>query len=113
MADGQAARRDGPAADAEADPSTHDGRLLRRVRRRLALWSGGATLVVLLALGLAIQVTVRDSLASGAIAEAVARADAVARYVERGGPLAEAPLAITMTGRLQHLRLPGPSPRRP
>ena len=86
-------------ADAEAEARAHDGRLLRRVRRRLALWSGGATLLVLLGLGLAIQVTVRDSLASGAIAEAVARSDAVAAYVERGGPLAQAPLAITMTGR--------------
>jgi len=99
MPDGEADQPDRTRADVEAETRAHDGRLLRRVRGRLALWSGGATLVVLLALGLAIQLTVRDSLTSGAIAEALARADAVARYVERGGPLPEAPLAITMTGR--------------
>ena len=98
MADGQP----GPPSrlagtDAEADAK--DARLLLRVRWRLALWSGGATLIVLLALGLAIWVTVRDSLASGGIAEARARAAAVAEYIEAGGGAATAPLAITMTGR--------------
>src|SRR5690348_15375407 len=75
-------------AGAAAEANAHDARLLRRVRWRLALWSGGATLLVLLALGLAIWITVRDSLASGGIAEARARASAVAAYVEGGGPFA-------------------------
>jgi len=97
MADGHESAS--PIAGAEAEARAHDSRLLRRVRWRLALWSGGATLIVLLALGFTIHVTVRDSLASGATAEALARADAVAAYVERGGPFSQAPLAITMTGR--------------
>ena len=49
MADGRASSTEGPAADPDA--LGQDARLLRRVRWRLALWSGGATLIVLLALG--------------------------------------------------------------
>lgn len=89
------ASQDQGAAEARA----HDSRLVRRVRWRLAAWSGGATLLILLALGIAIFVTLQGSLAAGATAEAGARAEAVAAYLERGGPVAEAPLAITMTGR--------------
>ena len=99
MPDGRSAGLDTTVADASAAARVTDSRLLRRVRWRLALWSGGATLVVLLALGVAIFVTVRDSLTTGATAEAAARADAVASYVEQGGGFAQAPLAITMTGR--------------
>jgi signal transduction histidine kinase len=99
MPDGQAGSTRDAVVRAEADAQATDQRLLRRVRWRLALWSGGATLLVLLALGFAIWMSVRDALATGGIGEARARAGAVATYIEGGGRYAEAPLAITMTGK--------------
>lgn len=99
MPDGQSGSTRDEVARAEADGQVADQRLLRRVRWRLALWSGGATLVVLLALGVAIWVSVRDALATGGIGEARARADAVATYVDAGGVYERAPLGVILTGR--------------
>ena len=62
MADGREAAPRHAVSAAEAEARASDGRLLRRVRWRLAFWSGTATLLVLLTLGFAIYVTVRDSL---------------------------------------------------
>jgi signal transduction histidine kinase len=90
--------RDSVFKQLDAARSAETG-MLRSVRTRLVLWSGTATLVVLVLLGLAILLSVRDALVRGSVAEAEARANAVAGYLERGGRGAEAPLAITMTGR--------------
>ncbi|HJW21654.1 MAG TPA: HAMP domain-containing sensor histidine kinase [Candidatus Limnocylindrales bacterium] len=62
-------KSDAGLSAAEADPaaareSAEDGRLMRRVRWRLVAWSGGSTLVVLIALGLALYVTAATTLES-------------------------------------------------
>jgi signal transduction histidine kinase len=54
-----------------------DGRLIRHVRRNLVLWSGGTTLVVLLALAVALYAAVAGSLANTATAQLEARVDLV------------------------------------
>ena len=46
---------------AERQASEADARLLRRVGWRLVAWSGGSTLVVLVALGVALYVSVAAS----------------------------------------------------
>jgi two-component system sensor histidine kinase CiaH len=50
-----------------------DGRLVRHVRRNLVLWSGGTTLLVLLALAVALYAAVAGSLANAGIAQLDAR----------------------------------------
>ena len=50
-----------------------DGRLIRHVRRNLVLWSGGTTLVVLVALAVALYAAVAGSLATSGIAQLDAR----------------------------------------
>ena len=44
-----------------------DGRLIRNVRRNLVLWSGGTTLLILLALAVALYAAVAGSLASSGV----------------------------------------------
>lgn len=82
--------------DRPATPSRHDGALLRRTRLRLIAWSGGTTLVVLLALGAAIYVAASGSLAEAGRQQLVTRA----RELTGDGPLAvrvPPPGAITVT----------------
>ena len=50
-----------------------DGRLIRNVRRNLVLWSGGTTLLILLALAVALYAAVAGSLASSGISQLDAR----------------------------------------
>src|SRR3989304_161424 len=63
-ASGARALRGGPARRPCHDRPTHEGRLLRDPRVRLLAWSGGSTLVVLIALGLALHIAVATSLAN-------------------------------------------------
>ena len=60
-----------------------DGRLVRRVRRNLVLWSGGTTLLVLLALAVALYAAVAGSLANAGIAQLDARMSADPRRAAR------------------------------
>lgn len=50
-----------------------DGRLVRNVRRNLVLWSGGTTLLILLALAVALYAAVAGSLATSGIGQLDAR----------------------------------------
>lgn len=50
-----------------------DGRLIRHVRRNLVLWSGGTTLIILVALAVALYAAVAGSLANSGIAQLDAR----------------------------------------
>jgi len=50
-----------------------DGRLIRNVRRNLVLWSGGTTLLILLALAVALYAAVAGSLANSGISQLDAR----------------------------------------
>jgi signal transduction histidine kinase len=61
----------------ELAAETTDNRLVRHVRRNLVLWSGGTTLVILLALAAALYFAVAGSLASTAIAQLDNRFDQV------------------------------------
>ena len=65
-----------PTADAD-EVTTEEARLLRRVRLQLTLWSGGITLAILLAVGVALYVAVDRSLSSSGTAELVAQANAI------------------------------------
>jgi two-component system sensor histidine kinase CiaH len=76
----------GPALDAaEEEASASDARLVRDVRWRLVAWSGGSTLLVLLALGIALYVSVASSLQSTGLATLENRASDLAAFV-RGRP---------------------------
>jgi two-component system, OmpR family, sensor histidine kinase CiaH len=59
--------------DAERAASETDARLVRGVRVRLVAWSGGLTLVVLIALGIALYASVANSLAAASISQLDAR----------------------------------------
>lgn len=73
-------------ADAvEARERERDARMVRGVRWRLVLFSGGATLVVLLLLGVAIFTAVEGSLASTSVTRMAGRADDLAGYLQRPG----------------------------
>ncbi|MEW5991122.1 MAG: HAMP domain-containing sensor histidine kinase [Chloroflexota bacterium] len=63
---------------------TRESRLLRDTRIRLLAWSGGSTLVVLAALGLALNVAVSTSLSTAAEAKLRERAAFMQSFVERG-----------------------------
>jgi signal transduction histidine kinase len=71
MPDGIANPPETTAPELAAEAS--DGRLIRHVRRNLVLWSGGTTLVVLLALAVALYVAVAGSLESSGISQLDAR----------------------------------------
>jgi signal transduction histidine kinase len=68
-----------PVLAASATPedreAASDARLIRRVRRRLVLWSGGSTLLVLVVLGAALYAAVANSLASASLAQLANRID--------------------------------------
>jgi len=68
-----------------------DADLLRRTRRRLIAWSGGLTLLILLALGTMVYGAVANQLTSSGTAVLRDRADDVARIISRPGPLPDRP----------------------
>ncbi|MET0772442.1 MAG: HAMP domain-containing sensor histidine kinase [Candidatus Limnocylindrales bacterium] len=78
---------DGPARptpDAvEERERERDARMVRNVRWRLVLFSGGATLVVLLLLGAAIYTAVERSLAGTSVSRMSNRAEDIAGYLNR------------------------------
>lgn len=57
----------------ELAAETADSRLLRHVRRNLVLWSGGTTLLILVALAVALYLAAASSLASAGVAQLDAR----------------------------------------
>lgn len=61
----------------ELAAETNDSRMVRHVRRNLVLWSGGTTLVILLALAVVLYVAVAGSLANSATAQLDNRLDQV------------------------------------
>jgi signal transduction histidine kinase len=86
-----------PAASdpVEAASIAADALMIRSVRRRLVLWSGGVTLVVLLVLGSVLYAAVARSLGTTGIAVLEARATAIREAIERpGGP----PLGMAFGG---------------
>jgi two-component system sensor histidine kinase CiaH len=74
-----------PVDGADAGASASDARLVRDVRWRLVAWSGGSTLLVLLALGIALYLSVAQSLQAGAVATLDDRATELVSFL-RGGP---------------------------
>ncbi len=75
-----------------------DARMIRGVRWRLVLFSGGATLAVLLLLGVAIYTAVADSLATQGVQRLDERAQPIVQWVRRGGTR-PAPLEFRFGGR--------------
>jgi two-component system sensor histidine kinase CiaH len=76
----------GGAVDtAEHQASEADARLLRQVRLRLVAFSGGSTLLVLLALGIALYVSVASSLQATGVTTLESRADDLTALI-RGRP---------------------------
>jgi len=57
----------------EQAAETADSALIRRVRRRLVLWSGGTTLLILVVLSIALYVAAAGSLANAGVAQLDAR----------------------------------------
>jgi len=68
-----------------------DAALLRRTRLRLIAWSGGLTLLILVALGGLVYGAVSSELASRGTAVLDQRAAEVARIISRPGPLLDRP----------------------
>ncbi len=68
-----------------------DAALLRRTRRRLIAWSGGLTLLILLALGALVYGAVANALEGRNTAVLRNRAEDVARVIRRPGPLPDRP----------------------
>ncbi len=88
MADGA----DGSGRATPADAALgDDGRLLRRVRLRLVLWSGGATLLVLLAVGLTVRWVTQEALAAAGTAPLRERVTLVERFLATEGDGAALP----------------------
>jgi signal transduction histidine kinase len=86
-----------PVPDAQAEQA-RDARMVRSVRWRLVLFSGGATLLVLLLLGVAIYTAVADSLATQGVAQLQERARSLTEFIEnprRGDP----PIDVLVGGR--------------
>jgi signal transduction histidine kinase len=67
-----------------------ESRLLRRVRLQLALWSGGITLALLIALGVVLYLAVDRSLSTSGTGELVSQANQITRT--RPGPGEELPV---------------------
>jgi len=57
------------ATEPERAAEAADGRLIRHVRRNLVLWSGGTTLLILVALAVALYVAAASSLESAGVAQ--------------------------------------------
>jgi signal transduction histidine kinase len=76
----------GPSIDlTEGAESESDARLVRGVRWRLVAWSGGSTLLVLLALGIALYLSVASSLESTAVAALDQRAAEIRSFGRPAG----------------------------
>jgi two-component system sensor histidine kinase CiaH len=75
-----------------------DAQLVRSVRWRLVLFSGGATLAVLLLLGVAIYTAVSSSLTNQGIDQLNERAQPIVQWVSRGGA-GPPPLELRFGGR--------------
>jgi len=75
-----------PGDAAEREASAADARLVRGVRWRLVAFSGGSTLLVLLALGVALYLSVASSLQSAAEANLDQRAGQIASFVQGERP---------------------------
>ena len=71
---------------ARDDASETDARLVRAVRWRLVLFSGGSTLLLLIVLAAALYASVANSLASASVGQLKARADSTARIIQSGHP---------------------------
>jgi signal transduction histidine kinase len=80
---------------AEQEAERADARLVRGVRWRLVLWSGGATLVVLLVLGVALYAAVANSLAATSVRVLEER---VASELERRPGPGSPPLEFRLQG---------------
>jgi signal transduction histidine kinase len=74
------------ADGAERSASESDARLVRTVRWRLVAWSGGSTLVVLIALGIALYLSVASSLQSASVANLDQRAGDIVNFVNGQRP---------------------------
>src|SRR6478609_1399149 len=86
------------AASEDQVEQARDARMVRSVRWRLVLFSGGATLLVLLLLGVAIYTAVANSLATQAVAQLQERAGSLTEFIEnprRGDP----PIDVLVGGR--------------
>jgi signal transduction histidine kinase len=70
-------RADELTADAEPAVTTAEGRLLRRTRLNLTLWSGGITLAVLVVLGVILYVAVDRSLTAAGVEQLESRAQMI------------------------------------
>jgi signal transduction histidine kinase len=70
----------------EEQEAATDADLMRRVRWRLVVWSGGSTLLVLLVLGAALYISVASSLAASSQAVLDQRADALVSAVNGQRP---------------------------
>ena len=75
----------GPPGATESSEFESDARLVRGVRWRLVAWSGGSTLLVLLALGIALYVSVASSLESNAVAALDQRATEIRSFGRPAG----------------------------
>jgi signal transduction histidine kinase len=71
MPDGIQPSRDATAPELAAE--TADSALIRRVRRNLVLWSGGTTLLILIALSITLYVAAAGSLANAGVTQLDAR----------------------------------------
>jgi two-component system sensor histidine kinase CiaH len=83
MPDGAAIPADDPA---ERQALASDEQLVRGVRRRLVLWSGGITLLILVILGSILFLAVQRSLAASGEAELDQRARQIIDAFDRPGP---------------------------
>lgn len=110
----------------ELAAETADGHLIRDVRRNLVLWSGGTTLLILLALAVALYATVAGSLANSGIEQLEARMNQARGekpdpqdesrygYIFGGGGSGTYALAIDPAGRVvTGPRIPHPPPGLP
>ena len=62
-----------------------DARLLRRVRRRLVLWSGAITLAIVVILGIAVYLTVDQALSAAGHDQLSGRTSAIAPLIQNAG----------------------------
>jgi signal transduction histidine kinase len=105
MPDGTASTpRDGTASAPREDPielraAAADARLVRNVRWRLVAWSGGTTLLILVALGAALYAATARTLEQSALAELGDRATLVRDFMSGpNGRPNDAPTSFTLGG---------------
>ncbi|HEX8026424.1 MAG TPA: HAMP domain-containing sensor histidine kinase [Candidatus Limnocylindrales bacterium] len=93
---------DVPADAADAGAAEGDARLVRAVRWRLVLFSGGSTLLLLVVLATALYASVANSLASASVGQLEARANATAQILSTGrqgpGPDQDLPIGFAFGG---------------